>query len=110
MPIHEAYRNIHPHAIFQHAAFPGKCRYDEVDVNVTGKIEVRFRRCNWFTTPRATRFGGVISAAPIASFAVAAGTTVPQRPQNQSFSWTAAGSSLAPITPAPAGSGISGTL
>ncbi len=104
--IHEAYRNIHPHAIFPATLLFLEIPYDEVDVNVhPAKIEVRFRRSQFVhdATRDAIR-QALMNARPIASFAVAAGMLAP--PQNNSSSWAGSGSSLTPITPAPVSSGI----
>src|SRR5258708_3994235 len=48
----------------------------------------------------------LMGAQPIASFAVAAGTIAPQQPPTNSANWSGGGSTLTPITPAPATSGI----
>jgi len=72
--IHEAYRNIHPHAISPATLLFLEMPYDEVDVNVhPKKIEVRFRRSQFvhdFT--RDTIRQALMAARPIASFATAA--------------------------------------
>jgi DNA mismatch repair protein MutL len=103
--IHEAYRNIHPHAISPATLLFLEMPYDEVDVNVhPKKIEVRFRRSQFvhdFT--RDTIRQALVNARPIASFAAAAaapssfGNSMP----------TANGTSFSGgITPAPVESGI----
>jgi len=103
--IHEAYRNIHPHAISPATLLFLEMPYDEVDVNVhTKKIEVRFRRSQFvhdFT--RDTIRQALVNARPIASFAAAAvapssfGNSMP----------TANGTTFTGgITPAPIESGI----
>jgi DNA mismatch repair protein MutL len=73
--IHEAYRNIHPGAVFPATLLFLEMPYDEVDVNVhPAKIEVRFRRQNFvhdFT--RDVLRQALSSARSIASFAAAAG-------------------------------------
>jgi len=103
--IHEAYRNIHPHAISPATLLFLEMPYDEVDVNVhPKKIEVRFRRSQFvhdFT--RDTIRQALVNARPIASFAAAAaapssfGNSMP----------TAHGTTFSGgITPAPVESGI----
>src|SRR5436190_91335 len=103
--IHEAYRNIHPHAISPATLLFLEMPYDEVDVNVhPKKIEVRFRRSQFvhdFT--RDTIRQALVNARPIASFAAAAaapssfGNSMP----------TAHGTAFSGgITPAPVESGI----
>ena len=77
--IHEAYRNIHPHAISPATLLFLEMPYDEVDVNVhPKKIEVRFRRQNFvhdFTRDAIRQ--ALVSARPIASFAAGAGAAPP---------------------------------
>jgi len=103
--VHEAYRNIHPHAISPATLLFLEMPYDEVDVNVhPKKIEVRFRRSQFvhdFTRDSIRQ--ALVNARPIASFAAAAaapssfGNSMP--PANgTSFSGG--------ITPAPVESGI----
>jgi DNA mismatch repair protein MutL len=74
--IHEAYRNIHPHAISPATLLFLEMPYDEVDVNVhPKKIEVRFRRSQFVhDAVRDAIRQALMQARPIASFAVAAGT------------------------------------
>src|SRR6266481_5303696 len=105
--IHEAYRNIHSHAISPATLLFLEMPYDEVDVNVhPKKIEVRFRRSQFVhDAVRDAIRQALINARPIASFAVAAGTLAPQQAQNIA-SWSGGGSSLTPITSAPVSSGI----
>jgi DNA mismatch repair protein MutL len=103
--IHEAYRNIHPHAISPATLLFLEMPYDEVDVNVhPKKIEVRFRRSQFVhDAVRDAIRQALMQARPIASFAVAAGTAPAQA---YPASWNSQGSSLHPVTPAPAQSGI----
>jgi DNA mismatch repair protein MutL len=104
--IHEAYRNIHPHAISPATLLFLEMPYDEVDVNVhPKKIEVRFRRSQFVhDAVRDALRQALMQARPIASFAVAAGTA-PAAPAHPA-SWNSQSSSLHPVTPAPAQSGI----
>jgi len=78
--IHEAYRNIHPHAISPATLLFLEMPYDEVDVNVhPKKIEVRFRRSSFvhdFTRDAIRQ--ALMGARSIASFATAAGGMTPQ--------------------------------
>jgi len=103
--IHEAYRNIHPHAVFPATLLFLDMPYDEVDVNVhPAKIEVRFRRSQFvhdFTRDAIRQ--ALMNARPIASFAAAAGTAPLAQPQNAGGS---ASSAFAAVTPAPVTSGI----
>jgi len=104
--IHEAYRNIHPHAISPATLLFLEMPYDEVDVNVhPKKIEVRFRRSQFVhDAVRDAIRQALMQARPIASFAVAAGTAPAW--QANPASWNSQSSSLHPVTPAPAQSGI----
>ena len=109
--VHEAYRNIHPHAISPATLLFLDMPYDEVDVNVhPKKIEVRFRRSQFvhdFT--RDVIRQALVAVRPIASFATAAGA-VPashfgssQIPANGGAIGTTFSGG---ITPAPVESGI----
>src|SRR5262249_58171765 len=73
--IHEAYRNIHPGAVFPATLLFLEMPFDEVDVNVhPAKIEVRFRRQNFvhdFT--RDVLRQALTNARAVPSFAAAAG-------------------------------------
>jgi len=104
--IHEAYRNIHPHAISPATLLFLEMPFDEVDVNVhPKKIEVRFRRSQFVhDAVRDAIRQALMQARPIASFAVAAGRSAV--PQTNPASWNSQGNSLHPVTPAPAQSGI----
>jgi DNA mismatch repair protein MutL len=77
--IHEAYRNILPPTVFPATLLFLEMPYDEVDVNVhPAKIEVRFRRSQFvhdFTRDAIRQ--ALMSARPIASFAIAAATNAP---------------------------------
>ena len=103
--IHEAYRNIHPHAISPATLLFLEMPYDEVDVNVhPKKIEVRFRRSQFvhdFT--RDTIRQALMAARPIASFATAAAA-----PSSSANSMPPANGTTfsGGITPAPVESGI----
>jgi DNA mismatch repair protein MutL len=103
--IHDAYRNIHPHAISPATLLFLEMPYDEVDVNVhPKKIEVRFRRSQFVhDAVRDAIRQALINARPVASFAAATGASA--APAN-SASWNSANSSLHPVTPAPLQSGI----
>lgn len=102
--IHEAYRNIHPHAVFPATLLFLEMPYDEVDVNVhPAKIEVRFRRPQFvhdFT--RDTIRQALMSTRPIASFAAAASAPFTGPRQDS----PAFGPALHPVTPASSNSGI----
>src|SRR5213082_2864965 len=106
--IHEAYRNILPPTVFPATLLFLEMPYEEVDVNVhPAKIEVRFRRSQFvhdFTRDAIRQ--ALMGARPIASFAVAAGTLAPQQPPTNSANWSGGVSTLTPITPAAAASGI----
>jgi DNA mismatch repair protein MutL len=103
--IHEAYRNILPQNIFPATLLFLEMPCDEVDVNVhPAKIEVRFRRSQFvhdFTRDAIRR--ALMAVRPIASFATA--TAAAPLVQGQTAA-IASASTLAPVTPAPAASGI----
>jgi len=106
--IHEAYRNIHPHAISPATLLFLEMPYDEVDVNVhPKKIEVRFRRSQFVhDAVRDAIRQALVQARPIASFAVAAGTAPAASANPAATRWNAQASSLHPVAPAPPQSGI----
>jgi DNA mismatch repair protein MutL len=114
--INEAYRNIHPGAVFPSTLLFLEMPYGEVDVNVhPAKIEVRFRRSQFvhdFT--RDTIRHTLMGARSVPSFAAAAGAA-PQpaafvNAPNSSSSSAATPSGDDPIsggsTPAPISSGV----
>src|SRR5271169_207561 len=113
--ISEAYRNIHPGAVFPSTLLFLEMPYDEVDVNVhPAKIEVRFRRSQFvhdFT--RDTIRHTLMGARSVPSFAAAAGAaphpaSFPTGPNSSSSSAaTASGDPISGgITPAPIASGV----
>lgn len=106
--IHEAYRNIHPHAISPATLLFLEMPYDEVDVNVhPKKIEVRFRRSQFVhDAVRDAIRQALVHARPIASFALAAGADSAPPANAVAATWNTQSSSLHPVTPAPEQSGI----
>jgi DNA mismatch repair protein MutL len=78
--IHEAYRNIHPHAVSPATLLFLRMPCDQVDVNVhPKKIEVRFGRSQFVhDAVRDAVRQALVAARPIPSFAAAAGTSVPE--------------------------------
>jgi DNA mismatch repair protein MutL len=110
--IHEAYRNIHPGAVFPATLLFLEMPYDEVDVNVhPAKIEVRFRRQNFvhdFT--RDVLRQALTNARAIASFAAAAGAAPPSALQAPGTTGASGGYSAQSlpegVTPAPVESGV----
>jgi len=110
--IHEAYRNIHPGAVFPATLLFLEMPYDEVDVNVhPAKIEVRFRRQNFvhdFT--RDVLRQSLTNARAIASFAAAAGAAPPSALQAPGTTGASGGYSAQSlpegVTPAPDESGV----
>jgi DNA mismatch repair protein MutL len=75
--IHEAYRNILPHAVFPAVLLFLEMPYDEVDVNVhPAKVEVRFRHPQFVHDfVRDSIRQALIKVRPIASFAAAASSS-----------------------------------
>src|SRR5262245_17699783 len=106
--IHEAYRNVHHHAVSPATLLFLEMPYDEVDVNVhPKKIEVRFRRSQFVhDAVRDAIRQALMQARPIASFAVAAGAVRSPSLNPAAAAWNAQGGSLHPVAPAPAQSGI----
>jgi DNA mismatch repair protein MutL len=117
--INEAYRNIHPGAVFPSTLLFLEMPYDEVDVNVhPAKIEVRFR-CSQFVhdSTRDTIRHTLMGARSVPSFAAAAGAaSQPAAFVNapNSSSPSAAVASGEPIsggiTPAPITPGVPGAI
>src|SRR5262245_14916683 len=89
--IHEAYRNIHPHAISPSTLLFLEMPYHEVDVNVhPKKIEVRFRRSQFVhDAVRDAIRQALVHARPIASFAVARGTAPTPHANPAASTWNA---------------------
>jgi len=106
--IHEAYRNIHPHAVSPATLLFLEMPYGEVDVNVhPKKIEVRFRRSQFVhDAVRDAIRQALVQARPIASFAVAAGAAPVPQAKPAAAAWNTQSSSLHPVAQAPGQSRI----
>jgi len=106
--IHEAYRNVHPHAVSPATLLFLEMPYDEVDVNVhPKKIEVRFRRSQFVhDAVRDAIRQALMQARPIASFAVAAGAVRSPSLNPATAAGNTQAGAIHPVTPVPAQSGI----